>query len=155
MECIILAFGLGIVFMSGCELYCACKYGSPSLSILIAKCKNSKNFTWLAHNIWGDDDWYYNGVISKMERKQNKSDLVDGGVTPLVELLDGHQVRLRDIRAIRVHEREALSGGLEIPAKTVIAMEGNIGDIRITFPSNLEAREYAQGLAGIINTAAG
>jgi len=42
------------------------KYGFPSLSVLIARLKHSKRFSWLAVNLWGDDDWYYRLVYGSV-----------------------------------------------------------------------------------------
>lgn len=39
-------------------------YGHPSLSLLLAKCYKSKYFKWLAWNVWGNDDWYFEQIIS-------------------------------------------------------------------------------------------
>jgi ABC-type dipeptide/oligopeptide/nickel transport system permease subunit len=44
------------------------KYGFPSLAIVIARCKKSKWFKWLAFNVWGNDDWYYD-IINKQGGK--------------------------------------------------------------------------------------
>ena len=80
---------------------------------------------------------------------------LQSGVTLLTRLKDGSQVRPCDIRAVRVHDGEQLSGGLCIPAKIVISMEGNIGDIRIDFNSHFNAQEYAETIAALVNGAAG
>ena len=46
------------------------RYGCPSLSVLSAKCYRSKHFKWLVLNIWGNDDWYLEQVVEKMQRSK-------------------------------------------------------------------------------------
>ena len=51
------------------DIICIYKYGYCSLTVLIAVCWNSKRFKWLAYNIWGNDDWFYQKVIKTMEKQ--------------------------------------------------------------------------------------
>jgi hypothetical protein len=49
-----------VMFLS--DYYFINKYDYPSLSILIAICYKSQKFRWLAWNIWGNEDWFYENV---------------------------------------------------------------------------------------------
>lgn len=51
--------------------YITYKKGYPLLSILIAHLKQSKNFKFLACNLWGNDDRFYNKVYRKTSNYRN------------------------------------------------------------------------------------
>lgn len=62
MEAIIgITFGIVVSFIVDRVSYK--KHGYPFLSILSAKCYQSKYFKWLVWNVWGNDDWYYQSII--------------------------------------------------------------------------------------------
>ncbi len=54
---------VGIIFTLIIEGLCARRYGYPILAVLTAKCKASNRFKFLAMNIWGNDDWYYDSIL--------------------------------------------------------------------------------------------
>lgn len=60
---------IAFIVMACIDLTCYKFYGSPSLSILIAKAHCSKNFKWLTWNIWGDDSWIYEQTIKKLDKR--------------------------------------------------------------------------------------
>jgi hypothetical protein len=97
------------------------------------------------------------GVYKMKNEKTEKpaTSPLQSGVTLLTRLRDGSQVRACDIRAVKVYDAEQLSGGLNIPAKIIISMDGNMGDIRIDFNSHFNAQEYAETIAAIVNGVAG
>ena len=58
---------LGMIFIFLIDWRIAKKYGYPSLSILIAKARKSKYFSWLAWNVWGtDDSLFYDKVLKSL-----------------------------------------------------------------------------------------
>lgn len=56
---------MGIIVETVINRICIYKYGYPCFSVLIAVCWNSKRFKWLAYNIWGNNDWFYQIVINR------------------------------------------------------------------------------------------
>ena len=95
-------------------------------------------------------------MSKKTDKTEEKQVPCKNLVTPLTRLMDGSQVRTGDIRAIRVHKREDLSGGdMFIPDRITISMDRNIGDICINFNNYIQAQEYAAEIADIVNEAAG
>jgi len=66
----LIAMITGFLLSKATDGYCYRKYGSPSLSIIIALCWQSKHWNWLTWRLWGDDTWYYRLILTRMEDKR-------------------------------------------------------------------------------------
>jgi len=67
MKILFLLFGLMVSIFLIDSILIKKYYGCPSLALLSAKCYNSKHFKWLVWNVWGNDNWFFERIIS--ERK--------------------------------------------------------------------------------------
>ena len=67
---IIMTMLMGFTIVGIIDGWCWYKYGSPSLSILIAKCRYSKHFRWVSYDILGDSEGYCEYVMQKMRDRR-------------------------------------------------------------------------------------
>jgi len=64
-----LSASIGLIIAIAIDWWVGKKYGYPTFSVLMAKIQNSKRFSWLAWNVWGDDSAFYNKVFESLKNK--------------------------------------------------------------------------------------
>lgn len=63
---------VGIVISAICSWYSFKKWGEISnIAVFTIYCRRSKYFSWLAWNVWGDDNWYYDKVEKRLAEYKN------------------------------------------------------------------------------------
>lgn len=74
MTSIIIGAMFGATVATFADCYLIKKYGYPALSIVSAKAYNSNRFKWMTLNLWGDDSWYYEAVLSHINGSQKNEE---------------------------------------------------------------------------------